>query len=269
MTTDTIPAPVLPDAKVPVASPSAPPAGETAVPQVQKPVESADGSSDPESQPDKAPEKPKQTVSERISQIHAQKKAAEADAQMARAEAQRYLRELETLRQQPIDQLPYEQQDAARLRDVMKEERAREKIAEAEARQAAVQGIRANEYQTKLDDARERMPDIDQVMPALMRVPLHEAAAEVIVESDKAAEVTYWLGKNLNEAYRIASLAPHKQAAEIARIEARLSAGPSPRRHSQAPPPPTTISGASSPSAKDPANMSMGEFSTWMKSWKR
>lgn len=263
MTTETIPAPAAPDASVPVASPSAPPAGETAAPQV-KPVESAEGQPEPKSQSDDdAAKKPRQSVSERISQIHAQKKHAEASAQLAMAEVERLRREITQMRQTPLDQLPYEEQDAARLRDVVKVERYQEKMAEAQSRFQQVQAIRANEYQEKLSDARERMPDIDTVMQPLMRVPLHDLAAEIIVESDKAAELTYYLGKNLNEAYRISELSPHKQAAEIARIEARLSAGPSPRRHSQAPPPPTTITGAASPSAKDPANMSFAEYEAW------
>lgn len=262
MNTETLPAPGSePEVKVPVASESKP-----SPDQASKPVESAEAPSEPELKSDDAASKPKQSVSERISQIHAQKKQAEAERSIALSEVKRLRDELERMHQTPVDQLPYEQQDTARLRSVVKAERYEEAVAAAQAQNARVEEIRSAEYRSKIEAARERMPDFDEVFAGVSRVPLSDAAAEVVVESEKAAELTYYLGKNLNEAHRISTLPPHKQAAEIARIEARLSSGPTPRRHSTAPPPPTTISGAASASAKDPANMSMDEYVKWRQS---
>jgi len=258
MSTETIPAPgAEPEVKVPVVSELPSPD------QAKTPVESAEGQSEPQSQEDEAAKKPKQTVSERIGQIHAAKKQAEAERSIALKEVDRLRGELEKLHAQPFDSLPYEQQDTARLKSVVKAERYEEAVAAAKAQEARVQQMRATEYQQKVDAARDRMPDFDDVFRGLAYVPFANETTEIIAESDKAAELTYWLGKNLNEAHRISGLPPHRQAAEVARIEAKLSAGPSPRRHSTAPPPPPTVSGASSPSAKDPANMSMDEYAKW------
>lgn len=259
METETLPVPGSePETKVPVAS------EQTASPdQPTQAVESAEAKSEPESQPDEAAKKPKQSVSERIGQIHAQKKQAEADRDFALATARKLQAELTKLREQPIDHLPYEQQDAVRLQHVVKNERLQEKLAEADEQAQRTERLLAQQYQAKLEAARERIPTLPAAMNAIREVQIAQQAAEVIIESDLAAEITNWLGTNLDKAWEIAALPAHKQAAEVARIESRLKAGPSPRRHSTAPPPPPTISGASSPAGKDPQNMTMEEYAKY------
>lgn len=267
MSTDTVPATVDPVVNVPVA-----PALNTGTPpgptpdQASKPVESAEAKSEPELKTDEAAAKPKATVSERISTIVAQKKQAEAERTIALREVERLQSELARFNQSNIDQLPYEQQIAAQVQAAVKAERFSDAQAAAAAKAEEVQRQMVNEYRAKVDDARERMPDFDTAMTALQHVNFHDAAAQTVMESDKAAELTYWLGKNASEAQRISGLPPARQVAEIARLEAKLSQGPQPRRHSTAPPPPTTISGAASASAKDPANMSMDEYVKWRQS---
>ena len=260
MSSETLPAPGSePEVKAPVASTEL----NTPPDQAAKPVESAEVANLDAENTEEPAKKPKQSVSERIGQIHAQKKQAEADRDFALATARRLQADLDKLKQQPIDHLPYDQQDSARLTNVVKAERLQEKIAEAQEKHAHVEQMMAQQYQAKLEAARERIPTLPAAMQALNAVPIGQAAAEIVIESDKAAEITNWLGTHLDEAWKIAALPPHRQAAEIARIEARLNNGPSPRRHSNAPPPPTTITGASSPAAKDPANMSMDEYAKW------
>ena len=255
-----------PAPKVPVVSESVPAVVENAAPdQANQPVESAEGQSEPESKSDQAAAKPKATVSERISTIVAQKKQAEAERTIALREVERLQSELARFNQSNIDQLPYEQQIAAQVQAAVKAERFSDAQAAAAAKAEEVQRQMVNEYRAKVDDARERMPDFDTAMTALQHVNFHDAAAQTVMESDKAAELTYWLGKNASEAQRISGLPPARQVAEIARLEAKLSQGPQPRRHSTAPPPPTTISGASSPAAKDPASMRMEEYAKWHK----
>ena len=266
MTTDVLPAPVVETApKVPVASPASDQPAANPAPDQAKPVESAEGSPTPESQPDEAAKKPRQTASERISQIYARQKESEARAVVAESELARVRGELQQVHQylRNPEQLTYDQQQALQLRSIVKEERAAELESQVRTEHQHAQEAKAMEFRAKVDAARDRMPDFDQTIAALDHIPMSNHAADVVVSSEKAAEITYWLGKNLADAHRISRLPPHMQAAEIARIESRLSAGPSPRRHSQAPPPPTTISGASAPAAKDPANMSMDEYAKW------
>lgn len=263
MQTETATAPAPAEVKVTVASESPvtlPPPDQAATP----PVESAEAPPAPESKPDEqATDKPKKPISERISQVVAQKKQAEAERTIALREVERLQKELERARSQPIENLPYEQQTAAQIQQAVKAERYQEAVSAAEARAQAVEYALAMEYQSKIESARERIPDFDLALRNIPDVKIHDAAARVVVESEKAAEITYYLGKNPNEAKRIESLDPVRQIAEIARLEARLEAAPQVRRHSTAPPPPTTIAGASAPVAKDPSNMTMAEYAAW------
>lgn len=266
MTTETLPVPgPAPETKVPVASPASVQPAVNPAPDQATPVESAEGQPAPESKPgEDAAQKPKQTVSERISQIHAQKKQAEADARLARAELARLQEEVQHLRQQPTDQMSWEEQQAQQLRNLLKTEKLEDAHHAARVKAQAVEVAKATEYVAKLEEARERLPqDFDAAYQVAKSLPLHDAATDVVMASDKAAELTYYLGKNATEAYRIASLPPHMQAAEIARIEVRLTTGPSPRRHSNAPPPSPVVSGGSTVTAKDPANMTMEEYAKW------
>lgn len=256
MTTETIPAPVAPAAQVPVASESPKPEAQAPVSEPTQAESAEQATSEPK--PD-TPEQPKQSrASGRIAQLFAEKKAAEADALMHRQEAIRLRDEVAKLRQTPIDQLPFEQQTAATLREQIKVARYEEKVAEAENANERARSARTETFHAKVDAVRERMPDFDQVFGA---VPISDVAADLIAESDKAAEVAYWLGKNPADAARIYRLPAHLQGAEIARIEHRVSVPV--RKTTQAPPPPPQVGASSAPGSKDPANMSMAEYAEW------
>jgi hypothetical protein len=114
-------------------------------------------------------------------------------------------------------------------------------------------------FETKLEAARERIPDLDQAMAAFANLPISDHAADIISDSDKAAEISYFLAKNPDDARRIASLAPHRQAYELAKIEARVSPGQS-RRTSNAPPPVPIIGASSSPSTPALKDMSVDDI---------
>jgi len=211
------------------------------------------------------PEKPKVPFKERFSQVYAQKKQAEAEAAFARREAMQLRAELDKMRSTPMDQVPYEQQDELRVRTAVKEERLAEKSAEAERAQWQAEQARRSAFLAKVEEARERMPDFDQVFAA---VPVSDVAADLIADSEKAAEIAYYLGKNPDLAHRIHRMPPHLQGAEIARIEARVSAAPTVRKVSKAPPPVATLNGQAAAGAKDPASMTDAEYSAWYRSRK-
>jgi len=232
-------------------------------------VESKDESAQPEAEKegsdDTDTEKKRNKVSfkERIGQLHAQKMQAQAEAASARAEAQRLASELRRLQQADVSELPYEQQDAHRVRSAVKTERAEEAIATAE--QAAIREaeLRAATFQAKVDAAKDRMPDFDRVFTP--DLPITSFTADFIADSDRSAEIAYFLGQNRAEAARIARLSEGQQGVELARIEARLSTAPPVRKVSQAPQPVATLQGGSSPTVKDPANMTMAEYIEWRK----
>ncbi len=112
--------------------------------------------------------------------------------------------------------------------------------------------------ETKLNDAVKKFPDfIDVVsnpeLPGIQGTPAFSA----ILESDRGAEVMYYLGKNPATAHRIASLPPLAQVKEIGRIEAAIDAG---KTVTSTPPPPAKVSSGESAATKDPSRMSYDEF---------
>lgn len=80
-------------------------------------------------------------------------------------------------------------------------------------------------------------------------VPITPVMAEVIMESDIAPAIAYYLGQHVEEAASIAQMTPAAAGRAIGRIEASLSApvsapGQPPRKVTQAPPPVTTLNSA-------------------------
>jgi hypothetical protein len=202
-------------------------------------------------------EKPKKPASERISELYAQKKEAERRAQSAESEAYRLREQLRAPSRAAEDD--FAAQDTERMVKAVKSERFEQTVQDmTDARQAASRA-QADMFHAKIDAARERMPDIDTVLDGFGRLPLSDAACQIIAESDKAPEIAYFLSKNPDQAYRLSSMPLHLQGAELARIEARVSSAS--KKTSTAPPPVPIIGGTNSPAGrKDPADMSMEEY---------
>jgi hypothetical protein len=263
MTTEATPA-AAPEAAPNVPESTTP---NTPAPEANAPVEGQQPSaerteSDPAQKAEReSPEQDtRKSASGRISQLYAEKKTAEARAIAAEREAQQLRADLAKIRQTPMDNLTHEEAERLRLQEVMKSERLEDADRRVEAERTELVNRRAETFSAKVDAARDRMPDFDQVFHG--GLPITDTMADLIVESDRAAEVAYWLGKNPNDAARIAHLPPHKQGAEIARIEARLSTV-SNRKTSNAPTPPPVLSGQTAPGTKDPASMTMAEYAKW------
>lgn len=132
--------------------------------------------------------------------------------------------------------------------------------------QAALQFEQRHRQQTVFQTFEERAakvratkPDFDSVVtnPDIM---ITNDMAAVIRESDLGPEVAYHLGTNPAEAQRIAALPPHRQAAELGRIEAALSAPPAVSSKPIPPAPPPTVGGISSGLSKPLEEMSMAEY---------
>lgn len=103
---------------------------------------------------------------------------------------------------------------------------------------------------------RELHEDWDEVINSLSGDTLTKDMAKAIFETDKPAEVSYFLGKNPEEADRISKLNPYKRAIELGKIEVRLETK-APKKTTQAPPPIKQVGGKTSISAapdpdKDP-----------------
>lgn len=251
----------VPESNAP--SPEVKPA-EGSQPSAESSPDSVDAPKAPETAEDIAQKLKTERSKERYSRLHAESKQYQAEATIARAEAQRLKAELDKLTANRPDEFDPNAQ-AHQLKQVVKSERLEQKVEEADVATQKAARARQEAFIAKVDAARDRMPDFDQVFP---NTPISEVAAELIADSDKAAEIAYWLGKNPKDAARIYDLPPHLQGAEIARIEGRLSTV-STRKTSSAPTPPPVLSGQSAPGAKDPASMSMNEYAKWRTAQKK
>lgn len=132
--------------------------------------------------------------------------------------------------------------------------------AEAEARRIDEEG---RLLAGRIAKAEERYPDF-RAVALNPDVPISPAMYSALVESEAGADIAYWLGKNPNEAGRIAALSPIAAVKEIGRLEQRLTGqNAGVRRVSQAPAPVRTVSGGGGEVEKAPAEMSMEEYRAW------
>jgi hypothetical protein len=220
------------------------------------------------------PDKPEKTFSQADLDKIVQKRLAQESRRIeraARAEAENAL-----LREQMQRQAPKPQESGEPKRDDfqswdewnearvewkanavveqrLKAERENYQRLEAERSQAEFKrqaSQRLNEGHTKYDDFAE--------VALSEEVPVTEVMADAIADSEKAVDIAYWLGKNLAEAKRIASLNPASQAREIGKIEARLE---SPPKTTSAPPPLKSVGSGSASKSAD--QMSTEEWMAW------
>lgn len=195
--------------------------------------------------------------------------AAEAELRLLKEQMQRQQQPSETAPQgKPVPQqfADYESYVEA-LADWKAEQRLtqfrEETLAQQRQREAAE---KAAQVKTKLSTAASKYADFEEVALS-PEVPITQHMAEAIAESDIGGDVAYYLGSNLAEAQRIASLSPAAQIRELVKLEAKLSA-PAPVVTTKAPPPITPV-GQKATVAKDPGRMSDAEYAKWRKSWKK
>jgi hypothetical protein len=128
--------------------------------------------------------------------------------------------------------------------------------AQAQREQAAMQ----ERAQAQLSKGAEKYADFYEVVtdPSL---PVTGTMAAAMAEAENGADVAYYLGTNPKEAQRIASLSPTRQAIEIGKIEAKLSAQPV-TEATKAPPPIKPLSGVGKVET-DPDKMSTEDWLKW------
>lgn len=234
----------------------------TATPQDgASPPAEADASADQQATEEQPKPRP---IQKRISELVREREAARREAEYWRQQAQIAQPAPQQNAPAPVEIKPenfptYEDYLVAKAETKASERiqtelaaRAQEaqRMAEERAKAAAV-----SEFQARADEARNRYEDFDLVVSD-PTTPITPVMADAIVQSAAGHEVAYYLGRNKQEAARIARLPPLGQAMEIARLESRLAA--SPRRATSAPPPPQTLSGSGVPT-RSPATASTYE----------
>ena len=227
----------------------APPGGETGATAEADAPEQAD-----DELPKKDDEPKRSRTRERIDQLTAEKHAAMREAQALRQR----LAALENQQPARIDPDDYDAQQREQFRGVMREEQYGQT---AQQYQDAVQRAyeaQAQAFSTKVEAARDRIPNLDQSLHAFYQLPVSEHAGEIIAESDYAAEIAHYMAQNPGEAHAIHQMTPAQQGRALARIEAKFNLPT--RRTSNAPPPPPMVTGAQAVRERSPAEMSASEY---------
>jgi hypothetical protein len=260
------------DAPQPVASePEAPPA------QTTEPVVGDEASPEPtqETKPEPKEDKTDPAVKaaitkERNRRREAEERAAKSDERIAQLAA---ALEAATKKPEPkpLDRPSREQFTDPDAYDEALVEYASQKAAEkaiAEERQRAAQETKARQQEKTASDFRSQIetfkadhPDFDEVFTE--DLPISPAMTDAIVSSDNAAQISYWLGQNPDEAKRINDLPPVKAIYEIGRIAAQLAAPPPVQRSAPKPAPIKPVGQRTGTGAKDPAEMSTEEYAAY------
>lgn len=140
------------------------------------------------------------------------------------------------------------------------EEKAAKLLEERQQREAAER--RREKFEAQREQVAERYPDFDAVIsnPTL---PINEAMAEFISESDIGAELAYALGKEPTKAAEIARMSPVMAARALAKLEAEIAAKPK-AQASKAPEPINPV-GNRGKAASSSVPSDDDDIDTWMR----
>lgn len=217
---------------------------------------------DEQEEPEPAP-KPKSRFQERIDKLTADKYNAEREA-----EALRYrLHQMETREKAPIDYEDYNAVEKARLAEVLDERQMSETHEQMMSAAERANLVRQELFAEKIKAARAEIPDLDESLQTFAQLRVTPESAEIIAESDKAAQIAHYMGRNPHVADQIASLSPVQQGRAIAQIEARVTL-PS-KKVSTAPKPVSKVAAQQTPGVKSPAEMTAAEYLEYWKSTER
>ncbi len=138
---------------------------------------------------------------------------------------------------------------------------------EAKAAKARADAIRAEEdrvrkmaWAEQVAQAKSRYADFEQVA---YTAPIADHIAEIVMQSEDAADVAYYLGQNRELSLSLSRMSPLEAAREIGRIEAKLSLPP-PKTKTSAPDPISPVRGPAA-AGKDPSAMNQAEYNAWRK----
>lgn len=118
----------------------------------------------------------------------------------------------------------------------------------------------AQGWAAQVADAKSQYADFDSVAmdPTL---PVSRDMGMMIAESDRGADVLYYLGTNRQEAATIAKMPPIQAARALGAIEARLSL-PRPKTTTETPDPIAPVRPKAT-ATKDPSKMTVAEYRKW------
>lgn len=193
-----------------------------------------------------------------------QKRLAKSEARAERRAKEAYREALEAVtRQQPTQR----QAPAEPTRDQFASDadwidakvefklQQREAASRAEAARASQQSL--NSKTEDLYAKAEKVSGFDR--ESFDELPLTKPIAAALLDSDVAPQLMAYMSNNPDEVARIAKLSDARQAAELGKLELKLSAAP---KTTNAPPPISPV-GAKGKAAANPSEMSMSEYKEW------
>lgn len=232
--------------------------------QVEQVQQQEPATAEPETPSEEPQRDEKGRFTKRINELTREKWEARRQAEAMQQELQALRQEFERLRQPPP---PNPQEDPEAYVAHLAREEAR-RLLESERsqwtqhqEQQRIQSLAAKYAEREQAYAAQHPDYLESVEQFVAVVGQNRELAEVLMESEHGPQVAHYLGKNLDEAARIASLPPHLAAAQIARIEAKVAA-PRQQKTTQAPNPPPVL-GGSAVVQKDPAKMSYADYKKW------
>jgi hypothetical protein len=155
----------------------------------------------------------------------------------------------------------YEAYLVARAKHEMRQDIAADqrRRAEAQERHRAIEAQQA--LVTRMENARAKHDDFDEVLAASNDVILADGVLRAIADSDIAGDLAYHLAKDTEARKKLATLSPFAAIRELGRIEAKLQAPPV-KQPTRTPPPIKPV-GGSDRAVRDPSAMSMDEYAAW------
>ena len=131
--------------------------------------------------------------------------------------------------------------------------RAQQEAEAARRRQAEEAQTFQQKRDRTVDAGREKYPDFEELVFGLPGHVMTQELASDIFEAENPADVAYYLGKNPEEAAKIAQMGARQRALRIGAIDARLSQATR-KKETGAPPPPPKFSGSGG-TPRDPARL--------------
>jgi hypothetical protein len=112
----------------------------------------------------------------------------------------------------------------------------------------------------RIMEAGEDSDDLDELVETLKspKLPITAPMVDVLLATEKPAEMARWMTENAKELARIAMLPRELAYRALEKVEARLATKPAPKI-TNAPPPPPTVNGRGTPSF-DPEKASMDDY---------
>lgn len=171
----------------------------------------------------------------------------------------------------------------AEMRAEIQRQREADKREADQARDAAAVQEQQTAFNARMNEARKRHPDLDEVLEQNTNVPVSATMKAAIHNEEYGAELLYYWATHATEADEIAALNPAQALKAIGKLEARYEAGTlfndatdddapetlaegvAVRKGekvpvSKAPAPPTRVGGGAAAVAKDPEKMTQKEY---------